>query len=135
MGIGMPLFPSKVTAENDRAYFSWRWLSTCLPVKNDKLIPSFVLVVCMAFVLPLKPSLFQPMDFCAFLILFPFYYGRVRKWLCEGELPEFTSPNCCHPNIKNCEGKQHSSNLFQTSAVLSTINHLWLSPYHIENIG
>lgn len=54
----MPLFPSKVTAENDRAYLSWRWLSTCLPVRNDELIPSFVLGVCMAFVLPLKPWIY-----------------------------------------------------------------------------
>lgn len=84
------LIPSKVKITYDGAYFSWRWLNNYLPMGNDELISSFVFMVCTDFALAIKPSLFQPMDFCAFPILFSCHCETVSKWLCEVELPEFT---------------------------------------------
>jgi len=47
----------------DGAWLSWRWLNTCLPMGSSECIPSFALLACMAFALPVKLSLSQPISF------------------------------------------------------------------------
>ena len=42
-----------------RVLLSWRWLNSCLPVGSGDWIPCLALLVCVAFVLPFKPSLSQ----------------------------------------------------------------------------
>lgn len=132
---GMPLFPSKVTIIYDGVCFSWRWRSTCLPVGNDGWIPSLVLRLCTAFVFSYYTVFISTHGSLCFSYSLPIPLWDSEQmalwsWIAWIDL----WPNCHHSNIKNCEGNQHL-NLFQLSAVLSTINHFWPSPYYIGNIG
>jgi len=59
---------------HDGAQLSRKWMNTCLMVMgSSELIPSFALLVHMAFALPIKLSLSQPTSFLSFtlLIVFP----------------------------------------------------------------
>lgn len=71
---GVCLPKSQLTCE--LVLFSWRWLSTCLPMGSGEGIPCFALLVCLAFALP-KRSVPQFMNFLTFslLILFPIPWG------------------------------------------------------------
>ena len=61
--------PSQVTITRDGALLSWRWLNTCLPMGNSGWIPCFVLIVYVAFALPIKLPLSEPMSFLTFTLL------------------------------------------------------------------
>ena len=66
-------FPSHLRC--DGALLSSGWLSTRLPMGRREGIPWFALLVCVAFALPIKLSLFQIMSFLSFLILSPIPLG------------------------------------------------------------
>ena len=51
------------------ALLSWRWLNCCLPMRSGEWIPSFSLLMWVAFVLPIKVSLSQPRSFLTFTLL------------------------------------------------------------------
>jgi len=76
---------SQVIVTCDGALLSWGWLNIRLPVGSGERIPSFALLVGVAFALPIKPSLSQPMSFLTFalLILSPIPLGGVSKGLCS----------------------------------------------------
>ena len=48
---------------SDGALLSWGWPNTCLPMGSGELIPCFALFVCVAFDLPIKLFLPQPLSF------------------------------------------------------------------------
>jgi len=57
------LLSFQVTVTCDGALLSWRRLNTCLPMGDNKLIPYFALLVCVAFAFSINMSLSQPMGF------------------------------------------------------------------------
>ena len=59
---------SQVTAMCDGALLSWRWLNTCLPRGSSEWILCFALLAWVAFALPIKLSLSQPMSFLTFTL-------------------------------------------------------------------
>jgi len=61
---------SQVTVSCDGTLLSWRWLNTYLPMGSRERIPCFALLMCMAFVLPIKLSLSQPTSFPTFTLPF-----------------------------------------------------------------
>ena len=54
---------SQVTIRRDGALLSWGWLNTCLPMGSREWFACFALVACVAFALPVKLSLSQPVNF------------------------------------------------------------------------
>jgi len=50
--------PSQVIVKCDGVLFSWRWLSTCLPMGSSELIPYLTLFACTASALSVKLSAF-----------------------------------------------------------------------------
>jgi len=62
---------------------SWKWLNICLPKKSSELIPCFAFLLCTAFTIPTKLSLFQPTTFCTLTFWFSsaFHMGRVSSSL------------------------------------------------------
>lgn len=72
----------------DGAPLPWRWLNICLLMGRGEWIPCVAWLVCAAFALSVKLSLFQPMSFLTFncLILYPIPWGgevdcRVSEWV------------------------------------------------------
>jgi len=59
------------------ALLSWRWLNSCLLIASSERISGFALLACMAFALPTKLSLSQPMSFLTFTlpVLSPSHQG------------------------------------------------------------
>jgi len=60
---------SQVTIRHNGALLSWRWLNICLG--NNGRIPSFALLLCLVFALPVELSLSHPMSSCTFTLLIP----------------------------------------------------------------
>jgi len=65
---------------------SWRLLNTCLSMGRSEWIPSFALLACVAFALPVKLTLSQPMSFL-FWFSSPSHCRGVNEGPCGASLP------------------------------------------------
>jgi len=57
-----------VFQSNHHHLLSWRGLNICLPMGSSEQVPCFSLLVCAAFVIPIKLSLYQPLSFLTFTL-------------------------------------------------------------------
>lgn len=72
---------SPVTMRSDGALLSWGLQNICLPMGSSELIPCFILLVCMAFALPIELCL-KTWVFLILLVPFSLHPTR-REWAAE----------------------------------------------------
>lgn len=99
-----------------------KWLDICLPMGSSESIPYFAMLVCVAFSLPIKWSLFQPTSFFTFTISIHFLVPLVGR-----SVQVVVQDLAAHQGLIY---NKHLENYIELSSNVTENFHIPLSPLH-----